>query len=129
MAVQTCLGRHILVEMRGCNSDKLSNKDLIDETMSNAALEAGATIIGKVFYQTPRNGVSGIVVIAESHLSIHTNPQDGSAAIDLFTCGETVDPWKAFNFLSEILEANETQAEEFMRGQFEQKVAHKPGAD
>ncbi len=67
--------------------------------MRQAAEEAGATIVDSSFHRFLPHGISGVVVIAESHLAIHTWPEYGYAAIDLFTCGDEVNPWKAFEFL------------------------------
>ena len=129
MVMQNYLGRHVLVEMHGCNSKKLDDFSLISKAMKDAAIIAGATIVGDVFHQFSPHGVSGAVVIAESHLTIHTWPEFGYAALDLFTCGESVDPWKAFDFLGKILEATRTETNEIMRGTFNHEVSHKPGVD
>ena len=70
--------------------------------MVNAALEAGAEVRELVFHKFSPQGVSGVVVISESHLAIHTWPELGYAAVDVFTCGEKVNPWDACNFSSAI---------------------------
>jgi len=127
MSVQNALGRHVLVEMYDCNVTKLNDFELIARMMKDAAVHAGATIVGDVFHKFSPHGVSGAVVIAESHLSIHTWPEHNFAALDLFTCGESVDPWKAFNYIQEILEAKNVQTQEIMRGLFDHQVEHKPG--
>jgi S-adenosylmethionine decarboxylase len=57
-----------------------------------------------------------VVVIAESHLTIHTWPEYGYAAIDLFTCGDEVNPWKAFDYLREVFLAGKTEVSEYLRG-------------
>lgn len=111
------LGRHVLTEFYGCNSDILNNVDMIQSHMEGAARIAGATIVQSVFHLFSPHGVSGVVVIAESHLAIHTWPEYGYAAIDLFTCGEDVDPWKAYSFLKEGLEAEHVSTMEMKRGQ------------
>ena len=71
--------------------------------MQNATKAAGATMLSshKHFYSP--HGVSAVVIIAESNLCIHTWPEYGYAAADFFTCGDTVDPWKAFEVLKEFL--------------------------
>lgn len=100
------LGRHILVEFNGCNPDVLNDVTVIEKEMIQAARIAGATVISSSFHHFSPYGVSGVVVIQESHLAIHTWPEFGYAAVDLFTCGETVDPWVSFDHLKKILEAN-----------------------
>jgi S-adenosylmethionine decarboxylase len=112
------LGRHILVEMYDCNVEILNNHEVIHKEMLRAAEVSGATIVGDVFHKFNPHGVSGAVVIAESHLSIHTWPEYKYAALDLFTCGDTVDPWKGFDHLSKVLEAGRVSQTELKRGLF-----------
>ena len=89
----SALGRHVLAELHGCRFDVLNDVDKV-EKMVNAALEAGAEIRSVCFISLVRK-VSGVVVISESHLAIHTWPELGYAAVDVFTCGDTVNPWDA----------------------------------
>ncbi|MCB0369058.1 MAG: polyamine aminopropyltransferase [Bdellovibrionales bacterium] len=100
------LGRHILVEFTGCNADVLNDVAIIEKSMIEAAQKAGATVINSNFHHFSPWGVSGVVVIQESHLAIHTWPEYRYAAVDLFTCGETVDPWVSFDWLKQALEAS-----------------------
>lgn len=100
------LGRHILVEFTGCNADTLNDVSKIEKAMVQAAQIAGATVINSNFHHFSPWGVSGVVVIQESHLAIHTWPEYRYAAVDLFTCGDTVDPWVSFEFLKKAFEAN-----------------------
>lgn len=99
------LGRHILVEFTGCNADVLNDVSAIEKSMIQAAQVAGATVISSNFHHFSPWGVSGVVVIQESHLAIHTWPEYRYASVDLFTCGETVDPWVSFEHLKQALEA------------------------
>lgn len=99
------LGRHILVEFTGCNADVLNDVSAIEKSMISAAQIAGATVISSNFHHFSPWGVSGVVVIQESHLAIHTWPEYQYASVDLFTCGETVDPWVSFEFLKKAFEA------------------------
>lgn len=100
------LGRHILVEFTNCNADVLNDVSKIESSMIEAAQIAGATVINSTFHHFSPFGVSGVVVIQESHLAIHTWPEYRYAAVDLFTCGDTVDPWVSFEFLKKAFEAN-----------------------
>lgn len=100
------LGRHILVEFTGCHADVLNDVSIIEKSMVEAAQIAGATVINSNFHHFSPWGVSGVVVIQESHLAIHTWPEYKYAAVDLFTCGETVDPWVSFEFLKKAFGAN-----------------------
>ena len=109
------LGRHLIVEYTGCDRNILDDARLIEEHMNNAAKAAGATVIQSVFHQFSPQGVSGVVVIAESHISIHTWPEYGYAAVDFFTCGEAVDPRKAQDYMKEKLHAD-VYSNELKRG-------------
>ena len=123
------LGRHVIVELYDCDSAKLNNRELIRNAMIEGALAAGATIVNDTFHQFAPQGVSGVVVIAESHLSIHTWPELGYAACDLFTCGTTVNPWNAFNLLKQALGCGRSEQQELHRGVFPHDVEHKPSGN
>lgn len=110
------LGRHILVEFLGCNSEILNDVSIIEKAMVDAAEKAGATVINSTFHHFSPWGVSGVVVIQESHLAIHTWPEYQYAAVDLFTCGDTVDPWVSFDHLKKMFGATNHSALEMYRG-------------
>ena len=110
------LGRHVLAEVYGCRFEVLNDVHMVEDIMVNAALEAGAEVREFVFHKFSPQGVSGVVVISESHLAIHTWPELGYAAVDVFTCGETVNPWDACNYLSEHFGAEYVNASEVQRG-------------
>ncbi|HHW42301.1 S-adenosylmethionine decarboxylase proenzyme [Desulfofundulus thermobenzoicus] len=110
------LGRHVLAEIYGCEFDILNDIEKVEEIMVNAALEAGAEVRECVFHKFSPQGVSGVVVISESHLAIHTWPELGYAAVDVFTCGEKVDPWDACNYLTSHFCARHMTARETKRG-------------
>ena len=110
------LGRHILVEFYGCSKKKLNDLRFIQQAMTGAAEYAKATVVDDVFHKFNPHGVSGVVVIAESHLAIHTWPEYGYAAVDLFTCGEEVDPWDCFFYLNREFEAASNTTMELKRG-------------
>ena len=80
------LGRHLLVEFYECNSNILNNVEYIEQMMVGAAVECGATVIEKNFHMFSPFGVSGVVIIAESHLAIHTFPELGFAALNVYSC-------------------------------------------
>jgi len=111
------LGYHLLIEFCGCDHDILNDVGNIKGLMDEAAVVSGASIVESVFHRFNPHGVSGVVVIAESHLAIHTWPEYGYAAVDLFTCGEAVDPWKAYEFLKERLTPQSTSTKEILRGE------------
>lgn len=110
------LGRHILCEAFGCDYDLINDRATVERIMVQAALEAGAEVREVAFHQFSPQGVSGVVVISESHLAIHTWPEIGFAAIDVFTCGDRVDPWEACNFLIKSFKAQNATTTEVKRG-------------
>ena len=118
------LGKHILVEFYNCEANILNDTAKIEELMVTAAEQAGATIISTGFHHFSPFGVSGVVVIQESHLAVHTWPEYNFAAVDLFTCGNSTDPWKAFDFLKQNLLADKYDVLEKERGQKSQLEFH-----
>ena len=89
------LGKHLLLELNDCDPKLLNDISFIREVMLAAANESGATVLGESFHQFSPQGVSGVILIAESHLSVHTWPEHGYAGADIFTCGTRVKPEKA----------------------------------
>ncbi len=110
------LGKHLLLELKDCDRETLDDLDLLKDILLAAANEAGATVLGESFHQFNPHGVSGVVIIAESHLFIHTWPELGYAAIDIFTCGDTVQPDKAAQKLIRGLGAKSHSILEIQRG-------------
>ena len=110
------LGRHILADYYSCDIRTLDNIILLEDCMREAVLASGATIIDAKFHQFSPYGISGVIVIAESHMAIHTWPEYSYAAIDFFTCGNRVDPWKAFDHMKQILKPLTHSTKELKRG-------------
>jgi S-adenosylmethionine decarboxylase len=110
------LGRHIVCEFSGCDPACLSDVDRIHAMMIAAAKAARATIMESAFHRFEPQGVSGTVILAESHLSIHTWPEKGYAAMDFYTCGDHTDPWLACDYAAQALEAKSVLTTEFKRG-------------
>ena len=112
------LGRHILAEYFSCDTTVLNNTALLQNCMKDAVRASGATIIDSTFHKFSPHGVSGVIVIAESHMAIHTWPEYGYAAVDFFTCGDRVDPWKAFDYMNTLLKPAKHSTKELQRGLF-----------
>lgn len=114
------LGRHILAELGGCKAARLADLSVVESAMLEAARIAGATIVTHSFHhfagQEGGQGVSGAVIIAESHLAIHTWPEHRFAAVDFFTCGKGVDVRKALDHLKEALQSETEELLELERG-------------
>jgi S-adenosylmethionine decarboxylase len=116
------IGRHLIAEFYGCNPDVLDDTERIRTAMLSAASAVGATVVGEVFHHFAPQGVSGSVVIAESHLSIHTWPETGYVAVDIYTCGG-LDPRPGFRHLAVALGAPSCRVQEIVRG-LPEDVAH-----
>jgi spermidine synthase len=113
--MSTALGNHILVEFMNCDPHIMNDVASIERDMVDAAKKAGATVINSTFHHFSPWGVSGVVVIQESHLAIHTWPEYGYAAVDLFTCGE-MDAWISFDYLKTCFGSQSYSAIEMKRG-------------
>ena len=99
------IGRHCILELYQCDKAKLNDEAFIRTTITSSAKIAGATLINLVTHSFKPQGVTGLALLAESHISIHTWPEIGYAAIDVFTCGEHTMPEKACDFLSKAFGA------------------------
>ena len=111
------LGKHILAEFKACDEKVLNDIKTIENLLLRAAKEAGVFVLGSSFHRFEPHGVSGVVIISESHLSIHTWPELGYAAVDIFTCGEDVQPEKSFEFLRDELRSLDASFETLSRGE------------
>ena len=109
------IGRHLIAEYYGCHAPTLDDVDSIRSFMLQAARAVGANILGDMFHTFEPHGVSGSVVIAESHLSIHTWPENGYVAVDIYTCGG-LDPRPGFELLGQSLQAKSFRVQEILRG-------------
>ena len=110
------LGKHLLLELKDCNEEALNDLGFLRSTLVEAANDCGATVLGESFHPFNPHGVSGVVIIAESHLSVHTWPEYRYAAVDIFTCGDSVQPEKAAKVLIEKLGAKNHSLIEIQRG-------------
>ena len=107
-------GTHLLVDL--WDAINLCDPDVIDRTLREAAVAAGATILHGHFHRfSPNGGVSGVLVLAESHISIHTWPERDFAAIDIFMCG-ACDPHMAIPVMQRTFQAVRVDLDEQRRG-------------
>ncbi|MCR1897737.1 adenosylmethionine decarboxylase [Irregularibacter muris] len=114
--------RHCILELWDCDANFLDDRLLIEKAMVNAALEAGAEVREVAFHKFAPQGVSGVVIISESHLTIHTFPEQGYASIDVFTCGERINPKTAAYLIAEKLGSNKIYEMNIERGTGEMKL-------
>lgn len=110
------LGRHLIVELTDCDGQVLNDVSRLERYLNEAVRQSGATIVKSVFHRYNPQGISGVVIIAESHISMHTWPEYNYAALDFFTCGESVDPYRALEYMKEKLGAGEASIKELKRG-------------
>ena len=110
------LGRQIYLELYGCTAESMNDADFVLRTMEEAAEFSGATIVESFINQFNPQGLSGVVVIAESHIAIHTWPEYGYAAVDVFTCGDRVMPETAAQYMIEAFKPERTDQQVLDRG-------------
>ncbi|MCK5813523.1 MAG: adenosylmethionine decarboxylase [Cocleimonas sp.] len=111
---KTFAGRHLIIDLWGCQ--QLDHLSFIERTLCDAAKVAGATLLHiHLHHFTPNGGVSGVAVLAESHISIHTWPERGYAALDIFMCGNT-QPKKAVELLKQKFQPQRIEISTHLRG-------------
>lgn len=121
--------RVAVLDFYGCDNGILNDEDKLKEIMLESARLIGATVVDTMFSTYNPAGVSGVVIIAESHLAIHTWPEYGYAAITFETCGKKIDPWKSLGYLQEKLKSERCSQIEMFRGLFDVPAGalpHKP---
>jgi S-adenosylmethionine decarboxylase len=106
----------VLLELRDCNIQALNDVNLVRGTLRSTAERIGATVIGDSFHEFSPQGVTGVVAIAESHLCIHTWPEYGYAAVDIFTCGDSINPEDAVPYIVEAFGAADHSVVSLKRG-------------
>ena len=97
------LGKHSIAEYYDCDRDIINDQNLIEKIMLEAVEISGATLVKTVFHKFSPHGVTGVVVVAESHFSIHTWPEYGYCAVDIFTCGDVINNPLALSHLKKRL--------------------------
>lgn len=115
-------GRHVAVDTWGVDFGMLNSAEFLQNHMVEAAEACGATVMSVQSKQFEPQGATVLVLLSESHLSIHTYPERGFAAIDCYTCGETVDPQLAIDYLVSVLKPEKTFAKKLVRGLGEMTV-------
>ena len=110
------LGTHVILDLYGCPRASLDDIDFVSRALVRSVAESGATLIKPFFHKFAPQGVSGVAIIAESHFSIHTWPEHGYAAVDVFTCGDSIDVAHAVAVLRETFQPMCVQMNHFHRG-------------
>ena len=110
------VGHHYIAEASGCKPEILGKVEAVEQILVRAAEVAGVTIWSISFHRFSPNGVSGVIVISESHLSVHTWPEYGYAAVDIFTCGSEAKPEAAVEYALKEFGATSMHITEVTRG-------------
>ena len=111
------VGTQIVLDLYDCHTDRLDDIAWVQGAMTTAARIAGATIVDVIFHKFAPWGISGVVVISESHLAIHIWPENRYAAIDVFTCGDSMDLDRSVRYLIETFRAERCDCRRLSRGQ------------
>lgn len=107
---------HLLCEFSGCNCQAIADVEVVKKAMHEASAKAKATVLNGYFHQFSPSGISGVLCLAESHISVHTWPEAGYVAADIFTCGTTAMPQNAIPVLAAAFEAEDVRVTEVKRG-------------
>jgi S-adenosylmethionine decarboxylase len=120
------IGKHLTVDMYGCSFELLNNLDFIKNAMVTAVQEANMTMLEFSSYKFEPQGLTALALLSESHMSIHTYPELGYAAVDVFTCGDHSRPDKAIHVLKSFLKPEKTKTTHIKRGDFGSERDMKP---
>jgi S-adenosylmethionine decarboxylase len=110
------IGRHLILELWGCDADAINSIETIERAIKETIEACGATLLDLRVYPFTPQGVTGVAILSESHLMIHTWPEHGYAAVDVFTCGYHTDPNKAVPVLRRHFAPERVQVMEMNRG-------------
>ena len=113
------LANHQIVEFNDCEESKIDNSDFVREIFLEAAKLGSATVVSECFHEFSPYGITGVLVIAESHISIHTWPEHKYAAVDIFSCGNKVDYNKIIDYLKNKLKCKKCSSRSINRGNYE----------
>lgn len=122
------LGNHLIIELYECHSDMINDAKQVEERLIEAVRISGAKMVQSVIHKFNPHGISGVIVIEESHFSVHTWPEYGYCALDIFTCGDEIDYYSALHYLKNEFQAQNLSVTEMKRGMLDLpvKLLHKP---
>ena len=123
------LGNHLIIELYDCQLEAINDAKSVEACLIEAVRLSGAKMVQSVIHKFNPHGISGVIVIEESHFSVHTWPEYGYCALDIFTCGEEIDYYSALHYLKEEFQAKNLSVTEMKRGMLDLpvKLLHKPG--
>ena len=122
------LGNHLIIELYECHRDVINDAQIVEEKLIEAVRVSGANMVQSVIHEFNPHGISGMIVIEESHFSVHTWPEYGYCALDIFTCGDEIDFYSALQYLKKEFQAQNMSVTELKRGMLDLpvKLLHKP---
>lgn len=120
------IGKHLTVDMYGCSFETLDNLDLIKKAILNAIQDANMTLLNFTYHKFKPYGLTALALLSESHLSVHTYPELGYAAVDVFTYGCQSQPQKAITTLKKFLKPEKIKTTNIKRGDFGSEKDMKP---
>jgi len=97
------MGEHFLLNLYGCDAEKLNNEKFLSEMLERAVIEGKMTLLNLITHKFEPHGITAVALLSESHISIHTWPEDSSCAVDVYTCGTTARPRLACEYIIESL--------------------------
>jgi S-adenosylmethionine decarboxylase len=110
------IGTHCIVELYGCPRELLNDEQYVKDALREACSFGLATLMGEVSHKFHPQGVTALALLAESHISVHTWPEHGYAAADIFTCGDHANPQRASDFLIRKFQADHHSLTKLVRG-------------
>jgi S-adenosylmethionine decarboxylase len=116
MGMINTIGRHYVVEASGCNPEVINDMKRVEEILVQAAKQARASVVTTAFHRFYPQGVSGVVVVSESHIAVHTWPEKGYAALDIYTCGDHTMPDEAVKYVLKEFGATSAHITYIVRG-------------
>lgn len=114
------LGRQVLAELYACDRERLDDEDLLRGEAVAAAEAMGATVVGTYSHRYHPMGVSVVLILAESHLSLHTWPEHDLASVDIYVCNPAANPGRALAHLARVLKARRVADLELERGRLDE---------
>jgi S-adenosylmethionine decarboxylase len=125
------LGNHLIVELYECREETINDAQRVEKALVEAVRISGARMVQAVVHEFNPHGISGVVVIEESHFSVHTWPEYGYCALDIFTCGDEIDHYSALQYLKKEFQAGNLSVTEIKRGMLDLpvKLLHKPESE
>jgi S-adenosylmethionine decarboxylase len=120
------IGRHLILELWGCDAERINSIEVIKQAMTETIEACGATLLDLRVYPFTPIGVTGVAILSESHMMIHTWPEYGYAAVDVFTCGHHTDPNAAVPVLRKHFSPERVQVMEMNRGIIIDELPAKP---